>query len=622
MHSMSWITVIWSMVASACLTLALIHLVIWFKQKEHPAYLLFAVLASAVAGMAAFELALMRAETPRQFGEIMRWGHPVVLVLVYSVVGFVQLRFRTGRVWLAYTVCGSRGLITVINFLVEPNVNYRQITALRHLTMPWGETITAAEGVPSPWAGVVFLSVLLTIAFIVDASLTLWRRGGSDNRRRATSLGGSFTFFALVAAGSASLNHAGLVHVPYLVSLPFLVVLFAMAYELSLDVLRSAQLVRRLEISQAELRESEECLHLAASAAGLGLWVWDIVHDEVWSTDTGRALFGIPPSVPLDFARFLNALAEEDRGPVRQAVARALNGGGDYEGEYRVLLPDGGTHWIAARGRVEFDELGKPLRMRGVSIDVTRRMQAELEVQSQRTELAHLSRVTMLGELSGSLAHELNQPLAAILSNAQAAQRFLKQEGADRHELKEILGDIVEEDKRASEVIRRLRLLLKKGEVQSLPVDMNEVVADVLKLMRSDLVNQGVMVETKPAAGLPQVRGDKVQLQQVLLNLMVNACDAMAGMPAAERRLRILTVATETGTVQVSVCDRGRGVPAEILQRIFDPFMTTKPQGMGLGLAVCRTIISAHGGRLWVANEPDGGAGFHFTLPAFRGETV
>jgi PAS domain S-box-containing protein len=249
-------------------------------------------------------------------------------------------------------------------------------------------------------------------------------------------------------------------------------------------------------------------------------------------------------------------------------------------------------------------------------IDISERKQAELEAARQRNELAHLSRVTTLSELSGSLAHELNLPLAAILSNAQAAQRFLAHGDADLAEVREILNDIVSEDKRASEVIRRLRLLLKKSEVQQHSLGINEVVQDVLKLMRSDLTNRNVTVDIELDQNLPTVTGDPVQLQQVLLNLVVNACDAMTDCDTPERRLLVRTgMENGSGAVRVSVTDRGGSIAEEKMEQIFEPFFTTKAEGMGLGLSVCRTIIAAHQGKLWATNNPDRGATFHFSLP-------
>jgi len=214
------------------------------------------------------------------------------------------------------------------------------------------------------------------------------------------------------------------------------------------------------------------------------------------------------------------------------------------------------------------------------------------------------------------MAHELNQPLTAILSNAQAAQRFLADGQTDLDEVRDILADIVAEAKRAGEVIRRLRLLLKKGEVQYQPLSVNEVVLEVLRVVRSDLVNQNVTVQTELAPDLPFVHGDRVQLQQVLLNLVMNACEAMTDAETDTRQLTIGTGQSEDGAVQVSVADQGPGIASERLEQIFESFYTTKPQGMGLGLAVCRTIITALKGRLWAANNPQGGATLSFTLPA------
>ena len=364
------------------------------------------------------------------------------------------------------------------------------------------------------------------------------------------------------------------------------------------------------------LRESEERMTLAAEAAEFGVWMWNIVRNQVWGSERWLRLFGFVPGAALSFEKVIERIHPDDRESVEREVRRALEDRLGYRGEYRVLLPDNTQRWVAARGRVYPDSHGKPVRMMGATIDITARKQAELELQQQRGELAHLSRVTMLGELSGSLAHELNQPLTAILSNAQAAQRFLAHDNADLNEVRDILKDIVDEDKRAGEVIRRLRLLLKKGEVQHQPFNLNEVVREVLKLVRSDLVNQGVAVHTELAPALPEVNADRVQLQQVLLNLVMNACDAMAGGPAGGHKLIIRTELAGDEGIRVSVADRGVGLAPDNLEKVFEPFFTTKVQGMGLGLSVCRTIITAHGGRLWGVNNPERGATFHFTLPA------
>jgi len=263
--------------------------------------------------------------------------------------------------------------------------------------------------------------------------------------------------------------------------------------------------------------------------------------------------------------------------------------------------------------------------MIGAVVDITDRKMAEVELAQHRNELSHLSRVTTLSELSSSLAHELNQPLAIILTNAQAAQRLLAQEPPDVAETRDILADIVSEDERAGEVIRRLRALLKPGQTQRLPLSVNEIVEDVLRIARSDLIGRGVTVQTALAERPPQVLGDRIQLQQVLLNLILNACDAMTGNPPTQRHLTIGTT-HHNSQVRISVSDNGCGLPPEP-ESIFRPFYTTKQDGLGLGLPICRSIATAHQGRLWAqarstsdvqpaAAPPTDGTTLHLELPA------
>ena len=254
--------------------------------------------------------------------------------------------------------------------------------------------------------------------------------------------------------------------------------------------------------------------------------------------------------------------------------------------------------------------------------DAIAQERAETEAKEQRAQLTHLTRVALLGQLSGALAHELNQPLTAILSNAQAALHFLAADRIDPAELREILGDIVAEDQRAGEVIHRLRALFKRGETGLQQLRVNELVHESLDLAHGDLVTRNVAVATDLSPHLPPVRGDRVQMQQVLLNLLVNACEAMSGDTRGARHVTIATRATDDGAVQISVTDRGPGIPAEQEPRLFEPFFTTKAQGLGLGLSISRSIVTAHGGRLWGTNNAGPGATFHIVLPGHRGPSA
>jgi PAS domain S-box-containing protein len=248
--------------------------------------------------------------------------------------------------------------------------------------------------------------------------------------------------------------------------------------------------------------------------------------------------------------------------------------------------------------------------------DVTEQRRAENEVQTQREQLTHLTRVVVLGELSGALAHELNQPLAAILTNAQAARRFMSRQPVDLNEIREILDDIVDEDKRAGEVIRRLRALFMKGEPKMQPLEINELVREALELTHSDLIERKVPVTLQLGSGPGVVQGDRVQLQQVLLNLIVNACEAMSGRPPETRRLNLATDSDVNGNVQLTVTDTGSGIAPDVSDKMFESFFTTKAHGMGFGLSISHAIIAEHGGRIGAENNPGGGATFRISLPA------
>jgi PAS domain S-box-containing protein len=316
---------------------------------------------------------------------------------------------------------------------------------------------------------------------------------------------------------------------------------------------------------------------------------------------------------------FIELIPEPERAAVLTHIASigCSRRGETYD--HQVVRPDGSIGWQQWTDHAIRNADGSVVELQGIGRDITDLKAADMEVEQRRKEVTHLTRVAILGELSGALAHELNQPLTAILSNAQAAQRLLARSPADLAVMGEILDDIVTDDLRAGEVITRLRALLKRGEANFQPLDLNDVTTEVLALARSELIERQVTVSTRLAPGLPSVLGDRVQLQQVMLNLLLNACEAMSSRTPAERVLTVSTALDGDGLLLTSIADRGNGIPKDLADQLFEPFFTTKSHGLGLGLSICRSIIDAHGGRLWADNNADQGATFTFALPAHNG---
>jgi two-component system, LuxR family, sensor kinase FixL len=375
------------------------------------------------------------------------------------------------------------------------------------------------------------------------------------------------------------------------------------------DVTAQKQTDEAFHAAQAQLEAGTEL-------AGLGYYEVNLGEGVCFMDYRCREICGVPPEVqrglePIQF--WMGHVHPEDRQMVLDSRQSLHAGKVDRISlEYRYLHPADGLKWIQQVGRQNpQDSTG--VRTFGVVRDITQQKLAELDVQELRNNLTHLTRVNTVGTLSSSLAHELNQPLGVILTNAEAAEELLTQDPPDLAEVRAILSDIVSADRRASAVIERLRALVKRGEVSLQPLSLNQVFEEVLRLLHADLIARGITVVSDLAPDLPAIVGDRVQLQQLVLNLILNATEAMVDNSPGARPLHLQTMLTE-GRVCASVRDEGHGLPSDI-KRLFQPFHTTKPQGLGLGLSICWSIVAAHHGRLWAEPNTERGAVFHFELP-------
>jgi PAS domain S-box-containing protein len=389
----------------------------------------------------------------------------------------------------------------------------------------------------------------------------------------------------------------------------------------------ASDLTDRIRAEQA-LQRSESYLEEAQRLSHTGSWGWNAATREIthWSQEIYR-LYGFDPpaGIPL-FAALLQRIHRDDRARLAEALETAIRERAEYELDFRVALPDGTTKYIHEIGHPVCDAAGEIVEFVGTDMDITERKRAEAEIrESERlyreveVELAHANRVAMMGQLSASIAHEVSQPIAAAITNANAAMRWLGARPPDLEEVRQALGRIVNNGTRASDVIGRIRDLVRKAPLRKDSLEINEAIREVIALTRSEVVKNGVSVKTQLAQGLPLIQGDRVQLQQVILNLIINAVEAMSAAGEGSRELLISTGKAESDGVLVAVRDSGPGLAPASFQRLFEAFYTTKPGGLGMGLSICRSIIEAHRGRLWATANVPQGAVFQFTVSAHPG---
>jgi signal transduction histidine kinase len=373
------------------------------------------------------------------------------------------------------------------------------------------------------------------------------------------------------------------------------------------------RLVSRVrELTQEKLQRSEAYLAEAQRLSHTGSFGWRVSTGEItWSEETFR-IFQFDPATKPTVELVLQRVHPEDAALVKQTIERASQDGKGFELEHRLLMPDGSVKHLDIAAHAESDKSGR-IELIGAVMDITQRKQAAESLRKAQANLAHMTRVTTMGELAASIAHEVRQPLAAVVTNANACLRWLERDAPNLDEARDAVRRIIRDGNRGNEVITRIRGLLKKEPPPKVRLNVNEIIRETIALARVEL--QGVSLQTHLAGELPRVTADRVQLQQVMLNLTLNAIDAMRPVMDRPRVLRFHTQHHEGSAVLVAVQDSGVGLNSKQMEQLSETFYTTKPDGLGLGLSICRSIIEGYGGRLWAESKDGSGATFQFTLP-------
>jgi PAS domain S-box-containing protein len=589
---MSWIAIVWSMNGAACLTMAAFYFAVWCKQRENFLYLLFSCSAIAAGAISGFELLMMHAATADEYQVLARWIHVPVWALTLSFVGFVRLYLQAGRAWLAWSIYASRTLVLILNFIFPVSINFRTITAIHQF--PWaGEIVSVPDGVPNPWGVLSSFSLLLLLTFSVDATFTVWRRG---DRRRALFVGGSMIFGALLA-WHVPLVIWGVLEIPLFLGFTYTATVAAMGYELSNDMARAAHLARELE-------RTDKRLNLAADSANLGMWEWDLEKDDVWVTPTRRAQLGFPASGRITSEDLMSRWHADDREKVRQAVKEAIENGKDYQAEFRVVRADGSVRWVSVRGRVQVDEHGKPVRLLGISLDITGRKEAEAIAQQQRDELEQLrqQRTTLLerevaerarlereviescAREQKRIAYDLHDGVGQQLVGIALSAKLLEQELRDKNPAQAKKARAIV--RLANETARHARLTARSLEgadgVGDLKMALEALAANVRKNCR---VAANVKAD---AASFPVSAPAATQLYRIVQEALHNAVEH-----GGARKVDI-NVAVDRENMVLTIQDDGNG---------FDAGSASN----GMGLRIMRYRAQCIGGSCEVqSNRADG----------------
>jgi two-component system sensor kinase FixL len=600
---MSWMTVIWSMLASASIVIGMMHLFLWRRNVARDYYLFSSLMAVAAGASALTELSLAKAYPLSALAVILRLSNVFIGVTVVTMTWFLHRYLGTGRRFLLWAITGLWTVGLIVNFISPWSLTFAEVTGVQEMATFWGEPYNLILGSGNPLKILAEFASLLVAVFVVDASIQAWRFG---LKRQAGITGGAISFFIIAAGIHTPLVDAGIVKTPYMISVAFVGIVAALNYEMARDILNTLRQTR--EIAAGHQRWRSLLTHIQLAVLDLDPAGTIRYANPYFLDRTGY------DSQEIQDRPFADLIPPELRASFLQRLQQGLTGFPRPSSRWPVSSSAGPVltfDWTSV-GLRTVD--GVPNGVLSIGTDVTDQIQTKHELNQTRRDLDRVNRANVLGEFVSAIAHELSQPLAAILSNAQVARRYLNSADDRRDETREILELIISDDKRAATVIDRLRAMLIRGEVTREEFALDAALREVLELLEADIAAESIDLQVDLAADLPLVKAGRVEVQQVLLNLIQNSVAIFSGPLSRPKRILVSTERKEN-EIWVLVEDSGPGLATEDRDDIFAAFITTNVNGMGMGLTICRRIIEGHGGSILAEAGKLGGACFRFSLP-------
>lgn len=584
--------------------IGLVNLLIWLRLTERREFLYSAIMAIAAGLVALSESAYLGAPSAAEFQSGLEFLNIFIGVMLLSMVWYVRQRLSTGRVWLAWAITLLWSLAILISVVSPGNLTFLEIETVSQAFTAWDEPFGVPHGILHPWKALADVASLLIAMFVLDATITAFRSG---KRKAALAVGGSILFFILVAGVHTPLVDAGIVQTPYLISIVFVAICMSQAFGLVDDVARSTALNQSLATERRQWKALVEGVELAVIRVDAdGLIAYANPFMTRLSGPNKEGLIGRDTTdlfAKEDRERFVELVARDGDWTVRSNINRQIV---SASGEVKELV------WfsVAITGPDErndgFISFGQ---------DLTEQNRVQRELDNTQKEIEKLTRAVMLGELASSFAHELSQPIAAVLSNAQTLEILRQRDGNTQNETDDILNDILSDTRRARDLMNRIREFMFNELPDRQWFDLRVALNEVMEMLSHDAIRRNVTVTVPQDVEPLQVLAVKLEVQQVLLNLILNGIQAADSAPLTVGRVDIRLQVDALGIAKLTIDDNGPGVSEGDRNSIFDPFVSSKIKGNGIGLAVVRRIVKRHSGTIDISGSPLGGARFTVSVP-------